>query len=173
MAQTGARPSPVQPGGFHLDGVVACLNSWLERATQMEVQARQARAVQTIGALTLGSALAAAFVSGGHGGLALAGFFPFAIAALFFNHHQDYKTTIWRRASEVIQNLQYKLVTSPGDPDIRQIAGLHPRKLLRYYRRITKLVVLDSQSIIIYLTVIAVWFTLGLFALGQGDLVSG
>jgi hypothetical protein len=34
-------------------------------------------------------------------------------------------------------------------------------------------VVLDSQSIIIYLTVIAVWFTLGLFALGQGDLVSG
>ena len=154
-------------GDHSLDRLMTCLNGWLERATQMEVQARQARSVLTISTLTIGAAIAATLVAAEGRWYAVVGFFLFLIAALFLNHYHDRKTTIWRRAALAIEDAQQALVLKPDHPAIEGIKALHLDRLVKEDESKTDLFVFDTQSCIFYLTAMAVLVLLGVFAIAE------
>lgn len=160
--------TPLHESGHQgLDRLMSCLNSWLERATQMEVQARQTRSVLTISTLTIGAAIAATLVAAGGRWFAVVGFFLFLIAALFLNHYHDRKTTVWQRAAGAIEDAQQALALRPGHPAIQAIKTLHLDRLVREDESKTSLFVVDMQSCIFYLTAIAVLVLLSVFAIAE------
>lgn len=165
-----AKPAPAPlhgSGDTGLDRLMACLNSWLERATQMEMQARQARSMLTISTLTIGAAIAAALVAAGGRWFGVAGFFLFLIAALFLNHYHDRRTTIWRRAASAIEDAQQALILRPDHPAIDRVKALHLDRMVREDEGKTSLVVFDLQSCVFYLAAIAVFILLSVFAITE------
>ncbi len=133
-----ASADSTSPGGTPSDQTtpdqkLACLGSWLQRATLKEAEALQARFLLPAGALTVGSLVTAAFAGMDRQALAVCVFlvFAFGAQALFHIHHRRW--SIWRAVAVRLQTEQ-KLILGGGRTGMPGQAGCHPpEKLAKWF----------------------------------------
>lgn len=150
-----------------LDRKLVCLSAWLERTTQKESQAAQARALLPASALTVGAALAAAFVSIGERWFGACGFVIMLINALvLFLYHQR-QCAVWRRVAHRLQDEQKHLLMI-NKPELSNETGRHTSdELAHFFGRKEPIRYNSMAALGLYLTAFVLAMLLMLFAITE------
>jgi hypothetical protein len=147
------------------DRKLTCLGAWLERTTQKECQAAQARSLLPASALTVGTALAAAFLSIDERwfGFGIFMFLVLCALALFLNHQR--RCAIWLKVARRLEDEQ-KVLLKAGQAERWAKVGRHtPEQLADLFGQKEPIRFSSGPALGLYLTSIALAVLLALFAI--------
>lgn len=162
-----ARIENEQVDNASLDRKLVCLNAWLERTTQKEGQAAQARSLLPATALTVGAALAAAFLSVGERWFGASGFFVMLVSALILFLYHQRQCAVWRRVACYLQKEQKILSATETPKAWRKVARATPDELAHHYGQDEPITWNSLTSLGLYLTSFILAMLLMLFAITE------
>lgn len=147
-----------------LDRKLVCLSAWLERTTQKEGQAAQARAILPASALTVGTALAAAFLGVDERWFGFGIFMFLVVCALaLFLYHQR-RCAVWLKVARRLEDEQ-KVLLKIGKPEMWAKVGRHtPEQLAELFEQREPVRFFSGPALGLYSTSIALAILLMLFA---------
>ena len=152
-----------------LDRKLVCLSAWLERTTEKEGQAAQARAVLPASALTVGTVLAAAFLSIDERWFGFGIFICLALSAVGLFLVQQRRYGVWLRVARRLEDEQKALLkTDTADKDAK-IGCYTPEQLADIFGPKEPISFMSGPAIGFYAAMMAFAILLVVFALTKDD----
>ncbi len=152
-----------------LDRKLVCLSAWLERTTQKEAQAAQARSLLPAGALTVGTVLATAFLGVDQRWFGF-GIFTFLVgcALTLFLYHQC-RCAVWQKVALRLEDEQKILLTAEKSKIWAKVGRHTPDQLAELFEQKEPVRFFSGPALGLYLTSMALAVLLMLFTLAKDD----
>lgn len=152
-----------------LDRKLVCLSAWLERTTLKEGQAAQARSLLPASALTVGTALAAAFLGIDERWFGFGIFMFLVVCALALFLYHQHQCAVWLEVARRLEDEQ-KVLLKRGKSEMWVKVGRHtPDQLAELFEQREPIRFFSGPALGLYSTSMALAILLTLFAITKDD----